>query len=199
MSALPVSAPHPPGLWLLFRIWLTIGAQSFGGGATTILLMRRTFLDRYNWLTEDEYTRFFALTNLSPGINIAAFVVLMGKRLHGTPGIAVSMAGMFLPSALITTLLTASYAALQDWKPMQAAMHGLVPAVVGLYFLIVVQYSLPVLRRSYRSGRGSFAFALAFVVGAVALAAVGVASSLTLVIGAVFGALLLAPKATVVA
>jgi chromate transport protein ChrA len=30
----------------LFRLWLSIGAQSFGGGAATSYLIQQTFVDR---------------------------------------------------------------------------------------------------------------------------------------------------------
>jgi chromate transporter len=33
-----------PGVWQLFGIWTRIGLQSFGGGASTTLLIQRVFI-----------------------------------------------------------------------------------------------------------------------------------------------------------
>ncbi|HCJ32793.1 MAG TPA: hypothetical protein DHV65_00615, partial [Ktedonobacter sp.] len=38
----------------------------------------------------------------TPGINLVALTVLIGRKLGGTWGIVVSLAGMLLPSAMVT-------------------------------------------------------------------------------------------------
>src|SRR3989442_15809462 len=95
-----------PSTWQLFRIWASIGLQSFGGGASTTLLIQRAFIEKYKWLSMEEFAHLWNLCILTPGINLVALTVLIGKKLAGTPGIAASLAGLLLPSAIITCLLT---------------------------------------------------------------------------------------------
>jgi chromate transporter len=44
-----------PGKWHLFRIWASIGLQSFGGGASTTFLIQRAFIERHQWLSMEEF------------------------------------------------------------------------------------------------------------------------------------------------
>ena len=37
---------QPPTLWRLLCAWLSIGAQSFGGGSSTLFLIRRIIVER---------------------------------------------------------------------------------------------------------------------------------------------------------
>src|ERR1051326_3891465 len=96
-----VQNPYP-GTWKLFRIWTGIGLQSFGGGASTTLLIQRAFIDKYGWLTLEEFAHLWNLCIFTPGINLVALTVLIGRKLGGVRGIVASLAGMLLPSALIT-------------------------------------------------------------------------------------------------
>src|SRR5712691_11795093 len=89
-----------PGVWRLLRIWTLIGLQSFGGGTSTILIIQRNFIDKYHWMTMDEFMHFWNLCLLAPGTNIIALTILIGKKMAGTRGIIVSLTGMLLPSAL---------------------------------------------------------------------------------------------------
>src|ERR1700724_3996479 len=97
------------GAWQLFRIWASIGLQSFGGGASTTFLIQRTFIEKHSWLTMEEFLHLWNLCLLTPGINLVALTVLIGKKLGGAWGIVASLAGMLVPSAAITCLLAAIF------------------------------------------------------------------------------------------
>ncbi len=131
--------PHPPSLKALFLTWLRIGAFSFGGGAATLFLMRREFVQRYRWLTGDQYNEAFALSKLTPGTNIIAQSIVMGRMMAGAGGVVVSLAGLLAPAFLITTLLAAFITIVQGNRVAGAVLAGIVPATGGLTFAIVVQ------------------------------------------------------------
>src|SRR5438067_9367000 len=84
----------PPTLWTLLRIWAGIGLQSFGGGASTLLLIQRTFVEERAWVGADEMGRLWNLCLLTPGINLLALTVLLGRKLGGTWGIVASLVGL---------------------------------------------------------------------------------------------------------
>src|SRR5438552_2895855 len=60
--------------WRLFRIWAVIGAQSFGGGSATLYLIRRETVERQGWLTDDDFSRYWGICQIAPGINILGLV-----------------------------------------------------------------------------------------------------------------------------
>ena len=152
-------------LWSLLYLWSKIGIQSLGGGSSTLFLIRREFIERRQWLTEEEYSRYWSLGQVSPGIILVAVVMLMGRRLAGTRGIVVSLAGMLVPSALITALFTAGFVLVQNLQPIQSMIRGVVPATAGVMLTISLQFAQPPLRQSFKEGVLRFTECIVIIVG----------------------------------
>lgn len=147
MSAQRLELPRP-GAWRLFGIWAGIGMQSFGGGASTTLLIQRTFIERRRWLTMEEFTRLWSLCLLTPGINLIAVTALIGRRFGGARGMVASLAGLLLPSATITCLLAALFVRVEHSTAAHAALRGVVPATAGVMALVAVNFARPLVRES---------------------------------------------------
>lgn len=134
----------------LLRVWLTLSVQSFGGGTATLALIRRAAVDEEQWVSAEEFGRFWGLVQLAPGINLLALTVLLGRRTAGGRGIVLALTGLLLPSASLTILLTAVYAHVQHFALVQSALRGIVPAVAGLGLLTAWQIARPLLVRPVR-------------------------------------------------
>jgi chromate transporter len=132
-----------PGAWQLLRIWAAIGLQSFGGGASTTFLIQHAFIDTYGWLTMEEFTGLWSLCVFTPGINLIALTVLIGRKLGGARGIAVSLVGLLLPSAGITCLLAAGFKLVQNNPIVQAVLRGVIPATAGIMLLVGLRFAQP--------------------------------------------------------
>ncbi len=187
--------PSRPTTWQLFRLWAAIGLQSFGGGASTTFLIQRTFTEKYTWLTMEDITRFWSLCILTPGINLVALTVLIGRKLGGTWGIVASLAGLLLPSAIITCLLTALFTQIEHVAAVQAILRGVIPATGAIMLLVGLNFALPIFRRSYKEGvlylTGSSVVILACFLAVILLKL----SVIAVILGAVLlGALFFAPK-----
>jgi chromate transporter len=156
-----------PGQW--FAVWLRIGLQSFGGGVSTISLMRQELVERTGWVTPDEFTRDFALCQLAPGVNIIGMAVLFGRRLGGPFGIALAMGGLLFPSATATACITAAYAHVKNSHTVIAALRFVMAAVAGLGFATAFQTAEAPVRASRAEGLPSLAVAV-LLVGLPALA-----------------------------
>jgi len=141
-----------PNKWELFRIWASIGLQSFGGGASTTFLIQRAFIEKHRWLSIEEFLQLWNLCILTPGINLVALTILIGRKLGGTWGIVVSLAGMLLPSAIITCLLAAIFKQIEYIEAVQAVLRGVIPATGGIMLLVGLNYALPLIRRGYKEG-----------------------------------------------
>ena len=141
-----------PGIWKLFRIWSGIGLQSFGGGASTLFLIRREFVEKHAWVDAEEILRYWNLCLFTPGINLIALTVLIGRKLGGPWGIVVSLAGMLLPSAAITCLLAAGFQIVQHTPAIQAILRGVVPATAGVMLFVGVGFAQPLLKRVRKEG-----------------------------------------------
>ena len=184
-----------PGTWKLFRIWAGVGLQSFGGGASTTFLIQRAFIEKHRWLSMEEFTHLWNLCILTPGINLVALTVLIGKKLGGTRGIIASLAGMLLPSAAITCLLAVIFKQIEHVAAVQAVLRGVIPATGGIMLLVGLNFALPLIRRGYKEG---FLYLLASSVVTIACALAVILLKLTVIaviLGAIFlGALFFSPK-----
>jgi chromate transporter len=181
-----------PTLWELFSAWLVMGIQSFGGGSSTLILIHEACQKR-GWLDDDEFVRLWALVQIAPGINLIKFTLLIGKKLRGWPGLIAASAGLLLPSALVTVLMTAGFTAVQGQPLVQAAMRGVLPAAIGLSLAMGVQMAQPLLTRAYREGPPRLAAHVVIVAAAALLMAVNGVSPVVVMLGAgVCGVLLMA-------
>jgi chromate transporter len=155
-------SPSPSRLLL---IWLGIGVQSFGGGSATLYLIRRAAVERHGWLTDEEFTRYWGICQIAPGINILGLVILIGWRVARALGVAMALSGLLLPSAVITVVLTAVYTNIKQAPVVRAALTGVVPATVGLGLLLTYTMVRPQLGAAWREGRASTAVAVALLLG----------------------------------
>jgi chromate transporter len=145
--------------------WLGLGSQSWGGGSATLLLIQREVVERRGWMSDAEFTRSWAICQIAPGINLLGLTVLIGWRLRRAAGAAVSLLGLLLPSVTLTAMLTAVYAAVRAQPLAEAALHGVVPATVGLGAALSWQLGWPLIAGSRREGRASLAVSLALLAG----------------------------------
>ncbi len=184
-----------PGKWQLFRIWASIGLQSFGGGASTTFLIQRAFIEKHKWLSMEEFTHLWNLCILTPGINLIALTILIGRKLGGPWGIAISLAGLLLPSAGITCLLTVGFKTVENLPAVQAILRGVVPATGGIMLLVGFNFALPLIRRGYKEGV-LFLLASSVLMIACALAVILLKLSvIVVVLGAAFlGGLFFSPR-----
>jgi chromate transporter len=159
----------PPSLWRLLWIWLGIGAQSFGGGSATLYLIRRVTVERHGWLSDEEFTRFWAFCQIAPGINLLCLTVLIGWRIAGAAGVALCLLGLLLPSVTITVLLAAFYAGLRVLPAVQAALRGVIPATIGLGLLMSLRMARPPLAASRREGHTSLLVSCTLLAGSAIL------------------------------
>ena len=183
-----------PGIWQLFLIWASIGLQSFGGGASTTFLIQRAFIEKHRWLSMEEFMHLWNLCLLTPGINLVALTVLIGKKLGRTWGIVASLAGLLLPSATITCLLAAIFKQIEHVAAVQAVLRGVIPATGGIMLLVGLNFALPLIRRGYKEG-AFYLLASSVLIITCALAVILLKLSVIIVVlGAVFlGALFFSP------
>lgn len=158
-------AMQPPTLWRLLCTWLSIGAQSFGGGSSTLFLIRRVIVERHGWISDEEVTKAWAICQIPPGINLLALTTLLGWRLGGVMGVVVSLGGLLLPSVTITIAFTAFYRNVQQLSLVQAALRGIVPATIGLGILMSWQLARPLLAISRAESWPSFGLSLVLLIG----------------------------------
>lgn len=123
--------------WTFFRISLF----SIGGGYNMIPLMQHEVAAR-GWLTSARFLDVLAVSEITPGpiaVNLATFA---GYHVAGIPGSIAATVGTCLPGALLLLALGALALHLRERPAFQAAMRGLMPALVGLLAATAIRLAL---------------------------------------------------------
>ena len=129
-------------IWLqLFYVYLKIGILGFGGGYAMLSLIQADVVDKYGWITLQEFTDIEAISQMTPGpigINSATYIGYTAIHNAGySPAMAIlgsclTTFAVCFPSFLLVLLISYSYARFRNNKYVEAAFLGLRPVTVGL-------------------------------------------------------------------
>jgi len=126
-----------PTLAELTGVFLKVGNTTFGGGPPTMAALQREFVERYRWLSPEDYGLAFALARLTPGTNVMAFCAGTGWQILGWAGAVAGALSPTLPSAVIAVIITVGY---ESWRTNPwalAAINGAVAGVAGMMLATV--------------------------------------------------------------
>ncbi|MCM1034324.1 MAG: chromate transporter [Paludibacter sp.] len=116
----------------LFLSFFKIGLFGFGGGYAILSLIQHE-IDRYGWMTSDEFVDMVAVSQMTPGpigINSATYV---GYTVTDSVlGSAVATFAIILPSLIIMLTLCRIYFRLKDNVYVATVLKGLRMVVIGL-------------------------------------------------------------------
>jgi chromate transporter len=112
-------------------VFFKIGLLAFGGSTGVLPELERQVVQEHGWLTRQEFVDSFALGQLTPGPALV-MVMLPGYRLAGIPGALVALLAIFLPSAIMSSLLAARWEALRGARWFPAIQRGLGAVTLGL-------------------------------------------------------------------
>lgn len=135
----------PPDLTGLFLHFLTLSLLSIGGAISTVPEMHRFLVERTGWLSDSAFTSSIALAQAAPGPNVL-FVLVLGFNVAGLPGAAAAMAGIMLPSTVLTLAATRWMRAHREHAGLRAFSAGMMPLTLGLMFATGWLLALPALR-----------------------------------------------------
>ncbi|MDL2282214.1 chromate transporter [Parabacteroides sp. OttesenSCG-928-G06] len=129
-------------IWLeLFYVYLKIGLFGFGGGYAMLSLIQAEVVDKYGWISLQDFTDIVAISQMTPGpigINSATYIGYTAIYNAGYPeafsmlGSALATFAVCLPSFLLVLLISYYFARVKNNKYVEAAFTGLRPATVGL-------------------------------------------------------------------
>ena len=116
----------------LFKTFFKIGMVTFGGGYAMIPLIEAEVVDRYKWLTKEDFLDLIAIAQSCPGVFAINMSTYIGYKIRKTPAAIVATLATALPSFLIILLIAMFFRYFKDNKVIAAAFAGIRPAVVAL-------------------------------------------------------------------
>jgi chromate transporter len=143
------AAPHPPtspppSLIALFAAFATMSLAGFGG---VLAFARRGIVEKYRWMTAEEFNETYALCHFLPGPNIVNLSMVFGSRFRGIPGGIAAFAGLLGPPVVVVTILGALYARFGEIDALRRILAGVSSAAVGLLIATAFRMMMSLVKR----------------------------------------------------
>jgi chromate transporter len=135
----PVGTMPRTPLGEIARLFLHLGAVSFGGPAAHVALMEEEIVRRRRWLTREEFLDLLGAANLIPGPNSTELAIHIGLVRAGWPGLLVAGACFILPAALIVVGLAWGYVRYGTLPAIAGILAGVKPVVIAVVAHAVLQ------------------------------------------------------------
>lgn len=134
-----------------------------GGGYAILAVADEHFSAKRKWTEEGEIAEHLPVFQMVPGIIAGHTAIYVGRKIAGAPGAAAALAGVFLPSVIVFSAVTAGYAAIPlGNEHLEAAFLGLRAALTGILGATIV-----------KSWRRCVDSPVAWILLALSLAAIG--------------------------
>jgi len=154
----PFSAT-PVGLGEIARVFLKLGAMSYGGPAI-MGIMQAEIQEKRKWIDKKAFVDGLALVNMLPGPGATQLGIFIGHAKGGMSGGIIAGLCFVLPAFLIMLALAAAYLAYGALPSMRSAFYGIGPVVLGIFAVAV-----------YRLGKNAIKERVQLVIAVAAAAA----------------------------
>ena len=121
----------------LFKIFLTIGAISFGGGVVAYL--REYIVRGEQWIDDDEFLDSLEIGQTLPGLIAVNLSVIVGDRIRGAAGAAAAAVGILLPGTVVVMTAGILYMGNRQNPAVNHFLGGVAAAAVGLLTAVALQ------------------------------------------------------------
>ena len=121
-------------IWIIFREFLKFGCFTFGGGWSIVAQIRKEFVEKRRWITDEELLDFTSVGRSTPGLMIGNASILFGYHAAGVPGALAALLGIVLPPIVIMLGVVYIYDLIKDNPYVARAMIGVRAAVVPIIF-----------------------------------------------------------------
>ena len=119
-------------LWDLLIAFTRASNLGFGGGPAAIPLIKIEVVERYQWLTNAEFTDALAVGNALPGPIITKLAGYVGYQEAGWLGVIVANIGAILPTVIAVILLAGFLRKYSNSPVLKGMLMGVRPVVVVL-------------------------------------------------------------------
>lgn len=137
------------------------GVTGYGGGPSTIPLIEYEAVQKYKWMTEEEFGEILALANTLPGPIATKMAAYIGYKVKGYLGATVAILTHILPSIIAMFVLLGVLYSFRKSPIVGGMVKGVTP-VIG-FMLLEMAY------RFFQNGRKGLGLSKMVVLSAVSL------------------------------
>lgn len=116
----------------LFWAFFKIGGLTFGGGYSMIPMLKKEFVEKNNWITEEELIDSYAISQVIPGVISVNIALIIGNKKRGILGGIFSMLGVLMPSFVIIILISSFIEKISEIEITKYVFSGIKIAILAM-------------------------------------------------------------------
>ncbi|MGP7816272.1 chromate transporter [Niallia sp. 01092] len=124
----------------LFLSFLLANLLGYGGGPASIPLMYEEIVNRYNWLSNAEFSSMLALGNALPGPIATKVAAYVGYGMGGWPGFLIALIATVLPSAAALIFLLNVMSKHRDSAIVKGMTIMVQPVITALMVMLTFDF-----------------------------------------------------------
>lgn len=124
-------------LWVFTRATLL----GYGGGPSIIPLYEHETVERFGWLTQEEFGQALAFGNSLPGPIATKMAGYIGYKVAGVPGAFAALIGVVVPTAVLMVALYGLLVRFSDHPAVQGAIRGVRPVVFVMLAMLAMDFA----------------------------------------------------------
>lgn len=132
----------------LYILWtnLIISAFTFGGGYVVIPMIRKYYVEKRSYISEQELMEIAAVAQSVPGAIAVNLAVTTAFHIKGKSGALLAAIISILPALLILSIISFSYDAFRSNVTIAAALKGMEAGVAAIMIDVVLDMAQAIYR-----------------------------------------------------
>lgn len=122
--------------WDLFIAFFRIGMLGYGGGPGSIPLIHKEVVEKYKWMSDEDFGDLLALANTLPGPIATKLAGYIGHNVSGFLGMVNAVLATIIPTIVLMIILLTSLSSIDDLPWVQGMTAAVIP-VVGVMLAVL--------------------------------------------------------------
>lgn len=122
--------------WEIFLAFFRVGIFGYGGGPASIPLIQKEAVEKYKWMSNDEFGDILAIGNTLPGPIATKMAGYIGYRVGGYTGMTNAIIASVVPTIILMIVFLTSLAAYKDEPWVQGMTNAILP-IVGVMMAVL--------------------------------------------------------------
>ncbi|HQP09759.1 MAG TPA: chromate transporter [Candidatus Omnitrophota bacterium] len=126
-------------LWQIFFSFMKIGLFAVGGAYSFLPLIQKEVVDRYHWLTKEEFLEVLGVVKIFPGAISIKFATYTGYKIAGIPGAVMANIGNLLSPVILILIATYFYAKYKETPRIKSAFETIQLVIFAMIIAVAFQ------------------------------------------------------------
>ena len=126
-------------LWELFLVFFRVGLFAIGGAYSFLPLLEKEVVEKYHWLTKDEFLDVLGMVKIFPGAISVKYATYAGYKIKGISGAVIANLGNLLAPAVLVILASAFYAKYKNLPTFQNIFNKVQLVIFSMIIAVAFQ------------------------------------------------------------